>query len=103
MTTTWLSERRAEARAIYERTPLPTLREENWRYTSLRGIDFDAFRAPGAGDGAPAVPRLLPADELGGRFVQRGASVVETSLDPSLADAGVTFGSLEDLAESRPD
>ena len=29
--------------AWLESTPLPTLKDENWRYTSLRGIDFDAF------------------------------------------------------------
>ena len=39
----WLDERRAEARAALASTPLPTLKDENWRYTSLRGIDFDAF------------------------------------------------------------
>jgi hypothetical protein len=39
----WLDERRGEARAALESTPLPTLKDENWRYTSLRGIDFDAF------------------------------------------------------------
>ena len=39
----WLDDRRGEARAALESTPLPTLKDENWRYTSLRGIDFDAF------------------------------------------------------------
>ncbi len=39
----WLDERRSEARAALAGTPLPTLKDENWRYTSLRGIDFDAF------------------------------------------------------------
>ena len=49
----WLDERRSEARAALESTPLPTLKDENWRYTSLRGIDFDAFTtARGDGDAA---------------------------------------------------
>jgi hypothetical protein len=49
----WLDERRSEARAALASTPLPTLKDENWRYTSLRGIDFDAFATvSGAGAGA---------------------------------------------------
>ena len=51
----WLEERRSEARAALASTPLPTLKDENWRYTSLRGIDFDAFATvSGAGDSRSA-------------------------------------------------
>ncbi len=56
----WLDERRSEARAALASTPLPTLKDENWRYTSLRGIDFDAFATVnGAG------PELTSATVLG--------------------------------------
>src|SRR4051794_10004083 len=104
MSTTWLEKRRAEARAVYERTPLPTLREENWRYTSLRGIDFDAFRVPEDGAGAVlARPSILTGREVGGRLHQRGQTVVERRLERDVADQGVTFGSLEAIALERPD
>jgi hypothetical protein len=46
----WLDERRGEARAALASTPLPTLKDENWRYTSLRGIDFDAFATVSGAD-----------------------------------------------------
>src|SRR3954452_24846544 len=101
--TTWLDERRAEARDVYQRTPLPTLREESWRYTSLRGIDFDAFRP--VADAPPASPQgsLLAELDTGGRLHQRGDRIVESRLEREIRDLGVTFGPLEQLAVERPE
>ena len=48
--TAWLKERRQAAAEANATLPVPTLRDEHWRFTSLRGIDFAAFRA------APAAP-----------------------------------------------
>jgi Fe-S cluster assembly protein SufD len=77
MTTTWLESRRAQARSVYEQTPLPTLKDENWRYTSLREIDFGAFGDP-AEAAADATVATLLADvvDAGSALVQRGATVV---------------------------
>ena len=38
----WLAERRAHAWQVYERTPMPSTRLEEWRYTDLKkklGLD----------------------------------------------------------------
>ena len=69
----WLDERRSEARAALASTPLPTLKDENWRYTSLRGIDFDAF-ATRRGDAATSAraTTVLGDLETAGELVQRG-------------------------------
>jgi Fe-S cluster assembly protein SufD len=95
----WLEERRDEARAVYENTPLPTLRDERWRYTSLRGIDFDAYRAvaeaPAAGGHAPT---LLGELDSSGHLHQVGGSIVELS-----APDGIVFGSLEEAADRGDD
>jgi Fe-S cluster assembly protein SufD len=99
---TWLENRRAAARATMEKTPLPTLREENWRYTSLRGIDFDAYRSAPAEPAAPA-GSLLAGLHTGGRLHQRGSTIVEHTLADEVAAQGVTFGPLEQLALERPD
>jgi len=37
----WLAGKRAAAREVYESLPVPTNREEAWRYTNLRGYDPD--------------------------------------------------------------
>jgi Fe-S cluster assembly protein SufD len=41
----WLAGKRAAALERYEALPVPTNREEAWRYTNLRGFDPDAFPA----------------------------------------------------------
>jgi Fe-S cluster assembly protein SufD len=95
--TTWLKERRDEARAVYERTPLPTLRDEHWRYTSLRGIDFDAFRAAPAAGTAEA-PTLLGGLETSGELHQDGDTI--TALR---APEGIVLASLEEAADRGED
>ena len=41
----WLRERREHAWSVYERTPMPTTRLEEWRYTDLRKkLALDALR-----------------------------------------------------------
>ena len=70
----WLAGKRAAARERYESLPVPSNREEAWRYTNLRGFDPDAFTT--------------------------GPSAVTLSED-ELAD-GVVFGSLARAAAEHP-
>ena len=97
----WLDERRSEARAALASTPLPTLKDENWRYTSLRGIDFDAFATvAGSADAAPA--RTVLGDlETAGELVQRGQDVVRVHLDDDARGAGVVLSSLDAAVEAH--
>jgi Fe-S cluster assembly protein SufD len=39
----WLAGKRAAAQAAYDSLPVPSNREEAWRFTNLRGFDPDAF------------------------------------------------------------
>jgi Fe-S cluster assembly protein SufD len=90
----WLEERRGEARAVYESTPLPTLRDEHWRYTSLRGIDFDAYRAVAEPPSGALAPTLLGGLESSGELQQIGDSIVALR-----APEGVVLDSLEAAAD----
>jgi Fe-S cluster assembly protein SufD len=94
----WLKERRDEARAVYESTPLPTLRDERWRYTSLRGIDFDAYRAVAEASAAAHAPTLLGEIESAGHLHQVGDAIVASG-----SPEGITFGSLEEAADRGDD
>jgi Fe-S cluster assembly protein SufD len=94
----WLATRRDEARVVYESTPLPTLRDERWRYTSLRGIDFDAYRAVAEAPAAGHAPTLLGELESSGHLHQVGDSIVELR-----APDGIAFGSLEEAADRGAD
>jgi Fe-S cluster assembly protein SufD len=94
----WLEERRDEARAVYERTPLPTLRDERWRYTSLRGIDFDSYRVVADAPAAAHAPTLLGELDSAGHLHQVGDSIVRLS-----SPDGVVLDSLESAADRGDD
>ncbi len=112
----WLLDRRRGAWSMYERTPLPTTRLEEWRYTDLNklldlgalsfeaaGIDEtlagrsdQAGAAPFDASSAPAALRAAMEEDraASGHVVELDGRVVHVDLDPSLAEAGVVLSSL---------
>jgi Fe-S cluster assembly protein SufD len=94
----WLATRRDEARVVYEKTPLPTLRDERWRYTSLRGIDFDGYKAVADASEETFAPTLLGGLESAGELRQIGDSIVFLS-----SPEGVVLDSLEAAADRGDD
>ena len=108
----WLRERRAHAWDVYERTPMPTTRLEEWRYTNLRKkLDLDALRLSDAA-AAPDDPSTWPAPlraamdedrEASGHIVVIDGHVVHTDIDEALAGKGVKLLSLHDAVEREPE
>ncbi|MDZ7781138.1 MAG: Fe-S cluster assembly protein SufD [Gemmatimonadota bacterium] len=106
----WLRERRAHAWDVYERTPLPTTKLEEWRYTDLkRKLDLDALRLSEA-EAAPDDPEAWPErlrkamDEdrvAAGHLVVIDGHVVHTDLDEALAEKGVVLMSLHTALETH--
>ena len=68
----WLAGRREAALRTYRSLPVPSVREEAWRFTNLRGFDPDALPA------APSTP-VLTAPEL-------PAGVIFTRLAAAVGD-----------------
>ncbi|MGD8319653.1 MAG: Fe-S cluster assembly protein SufD [Gemmatimonadota bacterium] len=108
----WLRERRDHAWDVYERTPMPTTKLEEWRYTDLsRKLDLASLKlsaAETAPDDFEQWPlRLREAmaldREASGRIVLIDGHVVHTELDEGLAAKGVVLASLHDAIESHPD
>jgi len=107
----WLRERRAHAWSVYEATPMPSTRLEQWRYTDLKKkLDLDSLRLP---QGAPApddraswpkpLRAALDADrEASGHIVVIDGHVVHADVDASLAKQGVIVMSLHDAVEEHP-
>jgi len=85
--------------------PLPTLRDEHWRYTSLRGIDFSAFAPAASATQAPSAEgTILQVGREAGRLVQRdGLVTIVQELDPAIAAQGVVFSTLEQAAVDHAD
>jgi Fe-S cluster assembly protein SufD len=113
---TWLSERRLAAWDAYERTPLPTTRLEEWRYTNLRkllkldamghdGVTLEAATAPVRFDPASAPAGLRAAmeedREAAGHVVELDGRVVHVDLDPKLAQRGVVLSSLRQAVKTH--
>ena len=73
----------------YEALPLPSTKDEHWRFTDLAGFDPDEYDPGVSGSGARP-DSMLKLDTAGTAFVsEAGVEIVE-------APAGVTFAPLED-------
>src|SRR5712691_3591477 len=78
---------RTELLERYRELPLPTTKDEAWRFTDLRGFDPDAFTA----EGQPASPERMLDIAVSGL-----ATVTESSIEIERAPEGVTFEPLRD-------
>ncbi|HSF62075.1 MAG TPA: Fe-S cluster assembly protein SufD [Gaiellaceae bacterium] len=80
---------RAEILERYRALPLPTTKDEHWRFTDLAGFDPNSWTANGAAE-SRAAPSLLELDAAG------VAHVDEAGIDIARAPAGVRFEALPD-------
>jgi Fe-S cluster assembly protein SufD len=82
---------RAELLERYQALPLPTTKDESWRFSDLKGFDPDAF-----GHGSGAGPGTGPAETMLDIAVSGLAHVNESSLEIERAPDGITFEPLAD-------
>ena len=108
----WLRAARLRAHEVYVDAPMPTTREEEWRYTDIGELlKLDALqfaeeaRPLGIDDELPQPLRdTMHAGEPGAaRIVQQDASVVLQTLPEELRAQGVIFCSLEQAAREHED
>ena len=107
---TWLKERRSHAWSVYEATPMPTTKLEEWRYTDLsKKLDLETLslsEAETAPDDPSAWPERLRATmdedhEASGHIVFIDGHVVHADLDSELASQGVVLKSLHEAVDSH--
>ena len=107
----WLCRRREHAWSVYEDTPLPTTRSEEWRYTNLSKIvDLESLRLLVPEDTDPDAPRpKLLEDAMGEDRAASGHSVlvdglaVHVDLEADLVAQGVILTSLRSAVEDHAD
>jgi Fe-S cluster assembly protein SufD len=80
---------RAERLGHYQALPLPSTKDEHWRFTDLKGFDPEAWTANGAAEIA-APPSLLDLDVAG------IAHVGEAGIEIDRAPEGIRFEPLTD-------
>ena len=116
-----LRSHRRRAWERYQQLPMPTRKSEEWRYTDISKLGLESFApslpeptAAGVAEGAAALDELEAVPEsvrdVLARSRERGAVLVEVDgrtvyhrVDEELAERGVIFARLSEVAESHPD
>jgi Fe-S cluster assembly protein SufD len=103
----WLAERRAAGRDLFDSLPMPTARDEAWRFASAGTLAIDGFEpAP------PPPPATLEAlVERSGLVSERAGGLVFVDdhparfepVDDELAAKGVVYLPLEEALEKHPE
>ncbi len=107
----WLRRRRRHAWSVYEDTPLPSTRSEEWRYTDLsRIIDLESLRllTPDQTDPGAARPDILAEAMLedwaaSGHSVLVDGRTVHIDLDSDFGRRGVILTSLRSAVRDHPE
>jgi Fe-S cluster assembly protein SufD len=102
-----LQQYRQAAWATYQAMPMPTLKDEAWRRTDLRGMPSDQFHLPKSEahlDLAPLPEDLMKpvADKEHGGQVILMPGGAQVNLSKDLADQGVIFTDLRTAEQKHP-
>jgi len=107
-----LASRRREAWADWLAEPMPTRRMEQWRYTDISDLDPEVFtpvgttgsRARSQEDLPVPVRELLDSDrKRSAVFIQHNGAARHVRLDPDLAERGVVYAPIDEIAASHPE
>ncbi|MFC1574785.1 Fe-S cluster assembly protein SufD [Gemmatimonadota bacterium] len=107
----WLRDRRLHAWDVYEQTPMPTTRLEEWRYTDLKKkLDLHALvwaQKTACHDDISACPEGLrntmrEDHAASGHLWGIDGQVIHVDLDEELASNGVILMSLKQAAKAHP-
>jgi len=96
----WLRKRRRSAFDAFERLPMPSRIDEEWRRTDVSGLDVATFSQFEHRNGAAPAE---PLEGVAGTMTMRGSQVESVRLDPELERAGVIFEPISVAAQKHPE
>lgn len=105
----WMLEFRLKAFAVYENTPMPTTKDEAWRRTNLRSLDWDKLGPSINGDAATdaKLPSFLgeqlTEDKAGGNMLQVDGVTRQYQVSDELKAQGVIFCDMHTAVSNHPD
>lgn len=109
---TWMRDLRLGAFKAYQEIPMPTLKDEEWRRTDVRGLKLNDL-TPFATPVAPVASvesldvalraQLSTADQTGGLLVQQDSGNVFRSLASRFVEQGVIFTDLDTAVREHSD
>lgn len=103
----WLAERRASGRELFDRLPMPGAKDEAWRFSGASSLDIDGY-APAAEPSAGVLEALADRSRLVGEragslvFVDDHAARFE-AVDDELLAKGVIYLPLAEALSKHPD
>ncbi len=108
----WYTRRRLAALKVYDSTPMPSLSDEAWRRTDIRGLRWDEVALPHQAQPKlaakltrvpPALLKPLVGREQGGQLVQVGGQTTQHTLSTTLKKQGVVFTDFLTATQKYPD
>ena len=107
----WLREKRLQAWRAFERIPMPTLRDEAWRYTDISDVVIEDFipyapspEVSSEGDLPEAVQRLIAeGEENSALMVQHNSETAYSRMAEELERKGVVFTDLHTALREHED
>src|SRR5262252_2692189 len=101
----WMRERRLDAWDTYQRMPMPTRQDEEWRRTDLRTLKLDDVEpyADGHLGRGTLLPEAEHGESLAGFIGLQNAQPAEHRLDESLKAKGVIFTDLATAVREHGD
>src|ERR671932_30028 len=107
----WLTEKRLDACGFFEKIPMPTLRDEAWRYTDISDVRVEDFVPYAASpdvtseeDLPEAVQTLIKeGEENSALLVQHNSETALVRVDEELSRKGVVFTDLHTALEEHED
>ncbi|MEO2158784.1 MAG: Fe-S cluster assembly protein SufD [bacterium] len=101
----WLNESRSRAWSIYQSTPTPTTKSEEWRYTDLSKLfpleNFGLEANPETSTKKPARESLTDPINTAGRVQFTGGLVTNIQLTPAMESQGVGLDSLQNTTHEK--
>ncbi len=104
----WMRQRRIDAWDVFEQMAWPTLSEEEWRRTDIRGFKLQSLTPFTEPNGqVSALPAEISASgdvaDRGGLIVQRDGLTQTTQLQERLQQQGVIFCNLDTAVRNYPE
>jgi Fe-S cluster assembly protein SufD len=96
----WLRKRRQTAFDAFERLPMPSRIDEEWRRTDVSGLDVAKFSQFEHRNGVAPSEAL---EDVAGTVTMRGSQVESTWVDPELERVGVILEPLSEAAKKHPE
>lgn len=104
---TWLSERRTAGLSLFNELPMPTARDESWRFASVGRLSIDDYKACSE-TSADTLKALVERSNL---VSERAGSVVYAddnqasfeAISPELSEKGVIYLPIAEAIEKHPE